>query len=166
MLSPWVFWFQPYIVIQAQDYDIIMTSPFGMTSSFPRIETLQVHVSVYEQTYRVSLDISHSAETSATMTSSEGMFCSDAARQMARLTLMHTHPVPHDCASSVRIALCPWGVVCQRAACRDPGVVNSSSQGIYGLCEMDIAFVSVGLAASAALALFYRRLYVTRVWGL
>ena len=38
-------------------------------------------------------------------------------------------------------------------ACRDPGVENSSAQGLYGLRETDIAFVLVALAVNAALAL-------------
>ena len=39
-------------------------------------------------------------------------------------------------------------------ACLDPGVENSSAQGLYGLRETDITFVLFALAVSAVLALF------------
>ena len=46
-------------------------------------------------------------------------------------------------------------MVCQRTACRDPGVKNSSAQGVYDLHKTDVAFVPIALAVSAVLALFH-----------
>ena len=72
------YWCHPYIVMQAH---IIMTSLLGITSSI--VHTFSF---AYARECHISHDISDSAETSATMTSSEGVFCSDATGQMASVT--------------------------------------------------------------------------------
>ena len=110
---------------------------------------------------------------SATMTSCEGVFCGDDARQTARLslvprlhllmivrrearlTLTYTRAQCHVTA----LVLSGSRVVCLPAVIQESitaRIIQQLSQGLYGLRETDIALVP--LAVSAALALFYSRL--------
>ena len=95
-----------------------MTSHSLSFTNFQNKNSVRVHVSVYERD--ISKDISQSAETSATMTSSEG---GDGARLRARHCSVC---VPEKQYAEEQLAVC------------DPGVENSKVQGVYGLRETEL----------------------------